>query len=44
MSEKYDWKKFCDESKPTEEEQDRWSKLSILIAATLGVVAVLLEA
>jgi hypothetical protein len=34
-SEEFGWKKFCDETKPTEEEQDRWGKVLVAFALIL---------
>jgi hypothetical protein len=42
-SEEAGWKKWCDEEQPTEEEQVKWSKISLLFSAKLGALAFLLE-
>ena len=42
-SEEFGWKKWCDERKPSEEEQNRWSKISALVAAKVATLGLLLE-
>lgn len=38
QSEKYGWKKYCDEHQPTKEEQDRWSKIMLLFSGLLIII------
>ena len=43
QSEKYGWKKVRDERVPTEEEQDRWGKIAIVISAKLAMIPIFME-
>jgi hypothetical protein len=43
-SEEAGWKKWCDEHVPTDEEQDRWGKITLLVTAILTTFVILLEA
>ena len=42
-SEEFGWKKWSEEPKPTEEEQEKWSKIILLFSGKLAAVAVLVE-
>ena len=44
QSEQFGWKKVKDERRPSEEEQERWSRYCALIVAKLGAVTLILEA
>ncbi len=41
-SEDLDWKKYCDEQVPTEQEQIFWGNVSIIFVLVLGLIAVFL--
>jgi hypothetical protein len=36
-SEEFGWRKVCDEHVPTDEEQDRWGKITFVVAVCLAV-------
>jgi len=42
-SEEFGWKKVCDESKATPEEESLWTKITLFITANLAGIALLLE-
>ena len=42
-SEEFGWKKWCEEQKATEEEQNRWGKITLLVTAKLTGLTFLLE-
>jgi hypothetical protein len=37
-SEEFAWKKYYDERRPTEQEQDRWSKIMLLFSVILIII------
>ena len=41
-SEHYGWKRTCDEHVPTEQEQDRWGRWSLLVIAIHTVISLTL--
>ena len=38
QSERFGWKKWCDESIPTEQEQDQWAKIALGMALIVGLI------
>jgi hypothetical protein len=40
-SEEFGWKKVCDEGVPTEEEQDRWGKITLVCAVLFGAIGLI---
>jgi hypothetical protein len=43
QSERFGWKKVCDEQKATEEEQSLWTKITLLVTAKFVAITLLLE-
>ena len=43
-SEEFGWKKNCDEYRPTEEEQDRWAKITLIFAGVLVIIGFIIGA
>ena len=40
-SEDFGWKKVSEETRPTEDQQQRWSLISIVVAVALGKIAII---
>jgi hypothetical protein len=43
QSERFGWKKVCDEHVPTEEEQRLWGNITLLVTAKFVAITLLLE-
>jgi hypothetical protein len=43
QSERFGWKKWCEEEQPTEEEQNRWGKWSLVIIGKLTALGFILQ-
>ena len=41
-SEDFGWKKVSEETRPTEDEQQRWSLISIVVAVALGIMVLII--
>jgi hypothetical protein len=43
QSERFGWKKWCEEERPTEEEQNRWGYIGVLSTAVITTAVLVLD-